>query len=68
MITTKEKIKLEIKPHKNITLVEFKIILEEFTRARMLYKNSPTKTTEKAWRAADLKLALAYFYLKYTEK
>ena len=48
-----------------MTLTKFKVVLEKFMLARGRYVNSPTSTTAKAWKAADLELALAY--AKYME-
>ena len=48
-----------------MTLTQFKIVLEKFMLARGRYVDSPTSTTSKAWKAADLELANAY--AKYME-
>ena len=48
-----------VEPQK-MTLTQFKVVLEKFMLARTRYVNSPTSTTSKAWKAADLELALAY--------
>ena len=48
-----------------MTLTQFKVVLEKFMLARGRYVNSPTSATAKAWKAADLELALAY--AKYME-
>jgi len=43
-----------------MTQAEFRVVLEKFMLARGRYMNSPTSATAKAWKAADLELALAY--------
>ena len=51
-----------------MTLTKFKVVLEKFMLARSRYMNSPTSTTTKAWKAADLELALAYNKYMETRK
>lgn len=51
-----------------MTLTQFKVVLEKFMLARGRYMNSPTSTTSKAWKAADLELALAYNKYMETRK
>ena len=51
-----------------MTLTQFKIVLEKFMLARSRYMNSPTSTTTKAWKAADLELAIAYNKYMETRK
>ena len=51
-----------------MTLTQFKVVLEKFMLARGRYVNSPTSTTAKAWKAADLELALAYHKYMETRK
>lgn len=51
-----------------MTLTQFKVVLEKFMLARSRYMNSPTSTTSKAWKAADLELANAYNKYMETRK
>ena len=52
-----------------MTLTQFKVVREKFMLARSRYMNSPTSTTSKAWKAADLELANAYHkYMKTRSK
>lgn len=43
-----------------MTLTQFKVILEKFMLARARYLDTRTGAAAKAWKAADLELALAY--------
>ena len=43
-----------------ITLTEFRVVLEKFMLARARYLDTRTARASKAWKAADLELALAY--------
>jgi hypothetical protein len=54
-----------MEPEEIMTLTQFKVILEKFMLARGRYMNSPTSTTAKKWKDADLELANAY--AKYME-
>jgi hypothetical protein len=43
-----------------MTQAEFRIVLAKFMEARRRYFDTRTATASKAWKAADLELALAY--------
>lgn len=43
-----------------MTLTQFKIVLEKFMLARQKYHATHTSAATKAWKDADLELALAY--------
>ena len=43
-----------------ITLTEFRVVLEKFMLARARYLDTRTARASKAWKEADLELALAY--------
>jgi hypothetical protein len=43
-----------------MTQAEFRVVLEKFMTARKRYFDTRTATASKAWKAADLELALAY--------
>ena len=49
-----------------MTQAQFKVVLEKFMAARRRYFDTRTATASKAWKAADLELALAYNeYMKW---
>jgi hypothetical protein len=43
-----------------MTQAEFRVVLAKFMTARKRYFDTRTATASKAWKAADLALALAY--------
>jgi len=43
-----------------MTQAEFRVVLAKFMAARLHYFDTRTATASKAWKAADLELALAY--------
>ena len=43
-----------------MTQAQFRVVLEKFMKARARYFDTRTAVASKAWKAADLELALAY--------
>ena len=43
-----------------MTQAEFRVVLVKFMNARARYLDTRTAAASKAWKAADLELALAY--------
>ena len=43
-----------------MTQAQFRVVLEKFMNARARYFDTRTAVASKAWKAADLELALAY--------
>jgi len=55
-----ERLKATDKPKEKMTQAQFRVVLVKFMNARARYLDTRTGAAAKAWKAADLELALAY--------